>query len=172
MVEVFGHPEDVEVWQRAARGDMPDWTSFLSGYSAAVDWPASSFWEELAEQFPDAIVLLSVRDPQSWWESVSSTIMSPIRAALSEPPQGLEEWSAMIRDLFANRFTSSLDKDKWIAAFEAHNDHVRKTAPEDRLVEWTATEGWEPLCRALDISIPPEPFPWTNKREDWGRPAG
>src|SRR5438067_1235019 len=69
MFEVFMHPDDIPVWQRAVDGEMPDWRAFLGECTAIVDWPASAFWRELADAFPDAIVLLSVRDVDSWWAS-------------------------------------------------------------------------------------------------------
>ena len=47
MVEVLGRPDQAAVWSRAARGEEPDWTTFLAGYEATVDWPAASFWREL-----------------------------------------------------------------------------------------------------------------------------
>jgi sulfotransferase family protein len=37
-----------------------------------------------------------------------------------------------------------------------------------RLLRWRASEGWGPLCRALQETVPEEPFPWVNRREDWG----
>src|SRR5207244_1907794 len=74
MVEVFEHPEHVATWHDAALGRMPDWQEFLAGYAAAVDWPASAFWREMSEAFRDAIILLSTRDPVSWWESAHATI--------------------------------------------------------------------------------------------------
>jgi len=45
------------------------------------------------------------------------------------------------------------------AAFERHNRHVRETVPPDRLLEWRAADGWEPLCAALEMPLPFEPFP-------------
>ena len=38
---------------------------FLAGYDVAVDWPACSFYEELMQTFPEAPVILTVRDPAS-----------------------------------------------------------------------------------------------------------
>lgn len=163
MIEVFAHPEHIPVWHAAARGEMPDWYSLFSGYAAAVDWPAAAFWPELSAAFPDAIVLLSVRDPQSWWQSASETIFPSI----GQQAPGTE-WRAMIDALFANRFTSAIDDQAAaIAAFERHNARVRATVPANRLVEWCASDGWAPLCAALGVPVPDEPFPRTNTREDW-----
>src|SRR3990170_617562 len=74
MTEVFEHPEHVDFWQGAWRGEPVDWDGFLNGYEAAVDWPACTFYEDLLERHPDAKVLLSVRDPESWYESTRNTI--------------------------------------------------------------------------------------------------
>ncbi|HZO91909.1 MAG TPA: sulfotransferase [Chthonomonadaceae bacterium] len=163
MVEVFAHPEHVSAWHSAAEGRMPDWHTLLAGYAAAVDWPAGAFWPELSEAFPDALVVLSVRDPQSWWESAHNTIFQAIP---SRPPDS--DWRKMIDAMMTNRFTSALDDPQaCIAAFERHNARVRETVPRERLLEWNVAEGWAPLCAALGVPIPEEPFPRTNTREEW-----
>ncbi len=164
MMEVFMRPADTTVWRDAANGAMPDWGAFLDGYAAAVDWPAAAFWQELAAANPDAIILLSTRDPERWWESASETIF----AERDGPPPipGFEEMIEAI--LGAKRFTANRhDKDEAIAAFNAHVEHVRRTAPKERLVEWTASDGWAPLCKALGVPIPKTPFPKTNTRQEW-----
>src|SRR6185503_15007982 len=166
MAEVFAHPDHVAVWHAAARGEMPDWKALLRDYEAAVDWPASAFWPELAAAFPDAVILLSLRDPQSWWESASSTIFTETRRGFEAG--ALDAWHAMVKALFAARFTADIqDRESSIAAFERHNAHVLATAPPERLVQWRAAEGWAPLCAALGVPIPDEPFPRINTREQW-----
>lgn len=161
MMEVFAHPEHVAVWQAAARGRAVDWRALFSGYRAAVDWPAASFWPELMKLFPDALVLLSVRDADSWWRSAHDTIFPASRQA---PP----EWRAMLDDIFAARFTSRLDdRDTCIAAFERHNTAVREGVPRARLLEWRASDGWDPLCAALGLPVPAEPFPRANTTEEF-----
>src|SRR5262245_47355467 len=84
MATVRERPEDAEVWARAYAGERPDWTELLGGCCASVDWPASPFWAEQAAAFPDAVILLSERDPDSWWTSASNTIWHPIAAAHSD----------------------------------------------------------------------------------------
>src|SRR4051812_43170520 len=75
MVEVFERPADVARWQDAADRRPVDWHALMDGFAAAVDWPASACWEDLAEAFPDAVILLSVRDSaEQWWTSASRTI--------------------------------------------------------------------------------------------------
>jgi hypothetical protein len=163
MMEVFIHQEQIPGWTAAGRGQMPDWHEFLAGYVAAVDFPAASFWPELAAANPDAIVLLSTRDSsETWWQSASSTIFKSIDLA-PDP-----KWRDMIGAIFASRFTLDFtNREAAIAAYERHNAKVRATVPKHRLVEYQPGDGWEPLCKALHLPIPAEPFPHTNTREEW-----
>jgi hypothetical protein len=164
MAEVFGHQEHIPLWHQAVQGPMPDWNDIFAGYQAAVDWPASAFWEELSRAYPDAVILLSVRDPESWWQSASNTIFPSSRQVEGTP------WRSMMDDLFASRFTLDLDnRAACIEQFERHYEHVRRTAPADRLIEWRPGDDWGPLADALGVSIPDEPYPHVNTRDDWAK---
>lgn len=163
MFALLGRPEHLPLWRGAARGEMPDWHALFTGYAAAVDWPAASFWPEISAAFPDTVVLLSVRDADAWWQSASETIFP---ASLSIDPGS--PWRAMMDEIYATRFTSALDdRDACVAAYEAHNARVRRAVPPERLVEWTPSDGWGPLCRALGVPVPSEPFPRTNTKEEF-----
>ena len=168
MLEVFEHPEHVPLWHAAARGEPVDWHALFAGYAAAVDWPVCSFWPEVSAAFPEASILLSTRSAESWWQSASQTIF-PTSAKLTGTP-----WHAMWMELAERRFTSRLDdRAAAIAAYERHNADVRARAPERRLVEWSAKDGWGPLCRVLGVAVPDEPFPHANSTEDFlGRNVG
>jgi len=161
MVELFERPEHIPAWHAAVRGEPVDWRKLLDGYVAAVDWPAAPFWPQIAEAFPDAIILLSSRSTDSWWKSVSRTIFEHFDR--EQGPGPLPGWREMIVDLFANTFTSRYaDEAAAKAAFDLHNVDVRRRAPAGRLVDWRAQDGWGPICAALAIPVPDEPFPVTN----------
>ena len=168
MHEVFPRPDDIPVWHAAALGRMPDWPAFLSEFNAAVDWPASAFWAELAAAFPQALIVLSTRkDAETWWQSASGTIFPASIAAEDDP------WRRMIFDLLEQRFTSAVeDKAACIAAYEAHNARVRAQAPAARLLEWHVEDGWAPLCAALGLPVPDAPFPHVNTSTDFGKRHG
>jgi len=173
MLEVFAHPEHVAVWHAAARGEDVDWPSLFEGYKAAVDWPASAFWRPLSEQWPEAPVVLSTRDSEGWWRSADNTIFTAFRAAADSTDDGMDEWTAMVTDLFANTFTENfLDHDAAIAAFEAHNDAVRQAVPADRFVEWHPGDGWQPLCDALGLPVPDMDFPHVNTTQEFRNNMG
>ena len=165
MVEVFEHPEHVPVWHAAARGEPVDWHGLMNGYAAAVDWPASAFWPELSMAFPEALIVLSVRDSESWWQSTQNTIF---RAIDSEDGPERKDWHAMVMAMFDARFTADInDRDKCVPAFDRHNADVISRVPAEKLLVWQANEGWEPLCTALGLPVPEEPFPLTNTTEEF-----
>lgn len=162
MAEVFQHPEHVPAWHEAARGRMPDWGELLQSYAAAVDWPAASFYRELAAAFPQAWVVLSLREPESWWRSASTTIFPALEQAEDDA------WRRMMEDVLATRFTRALtDKEACIAAYERHVAEVRRTVPAGRLLEWCPADGWGKLCDALGLPVPAEPFPRVNTTEEF-----
>jgi Sulfotransferase domain len=167
MVTVFENLDEVPTWQAATRGDAIDWGSFPPDCVAAVDWPASAFWRELAEANPDALILLSTRDSAAkWWESADQTILPVLRKPVEQPEN--EEWQRMVRGLAEREIGPDWDDAENAQAFyERHNDQVRREAPADRLLEWRATDGWEPLCNALGVAVPDQPFPRVNTREEW-----
>jgi hypothetical protein len=173
MLEVFGRPDDIGVWQRAAAGDLPDWNAFLSDYAAVVDWPACAFWYELSNAFPDAPVLLSSRDTDGWWKSASDTIFRVMQRPLPADEPTMSAQMAMVHELMAQRFTPEwTDEASAKAAYEAHNAAVRAAVPTSRLIDWHPGDGWQPLCAALELPVPDEPFPHMNTTEDFRAMVG
>ena len=178
MFEVFAHPEHIPAWYQAARGEFPAWDRFLSGYRAAVDLPASAFWQELAGASPDALIVLSVRDSAGqWWDSASQTVFNP---SLPTPAPGtpMAGFLDMITEVLHARLGMSdlADKDAMISAYERHNDTVRALAPAGRLLEWRPADGWGPVAAALGLPVPDRPFPKVNTRSQFrvpelGQPA-
>ncbi len=169
MIEVFGHPDEVPVWTDAIDGRPVDWAKLMNGYRAQVDWPGASFWPELAAANPDALVILSVRDPDSWYTSCSNTIF----AGLGEAVEKGDEWMAAVLRLFETRFDGHIgDPVAMTDAFERHNEAVRTTIPAERLLEWTTADGWEPICERLGVAVPDEPFPVTNTTAEFRKMIG
>ena len=167
MMETFGHPEHRLVWKEAFEGRPPDWPSFLDGYAASVDWPGAGVWEDLREAFPDALVLLSVRDVDAWWRSASQTIFIAMSQGTPMPGSERTESDGMAEAMMARFTPDFLDETAAKAAYLAHNDHVRATVPAGRLVEWQTGDGWQPLCDALGMAVPDEPFPHANTTDQF-----
>ncbi|HMK63587.1 MAG TPA: sulfotransferase [Acidimicrobiales bacterium] len=161
LFEVATRPDDPDVWADAYEGVPPDWPAFFAGYTATLGWPSAPLWPELSDAFPDAPIVLSVRDADSWWRSVSQTVL-PAMAGYFEPDAPDDGWTRMGRAIL-NRLTPQWrDETSAKAAFAAYNEHVRATAPPSRLVEWRPGDGWGPLCAALGLTEPGHPFPHAN----------
>ena len=162
MVEVFQNPAHVPVWHAAYRGERVDFESLMEGYAASVDWPAAPHWQALAELWPDAPVLLSSRSSsEAWFTSASNTIF-PSMERHPDPA-----WTAMARAMVAAFTPDVTDAKATRTAYERHNAAVRSTCPPGRLVEWQPGDGWEPLCAALGLAAPDEPFPHVNTTEQF-----
>ena len=165
MFEVMADPAtQIPLWTAAIEGGPVDWSSMPPGYDAVVDWPAASMWPELTAANPDALVLLSVRDPEAWYRSASNSIFLMFDAA---PPE-LRPWLDTVRSLLTERFSSRFDDPTaMMDAFERHNAAVRAGVAPDRLLEWTPTDGWDPICERLGLNVPSEPFPVTNTLDEF-----
>ena len=168
MTEVLARIQDARVWDAAARGEPVDWDALFRGYQATVDWPGCSFYEELLRRYPDAKVLLTVRDPEKWYDSARQTIYYvrhnfPSWARLMNPRMGpfIRMLDRLIWDgTFQGRFE---DKSFAIAVFNRHNEQVRRDVPADRLLVYEVSQGWGPLCTFLGVAVPEgKPFPHLN----------
>lgn len=176
-VNVIADLEQVGFWDKAIDGDV-DWDDVFSGFQASVDWPGGYFWRELMEHYPDARVLLSVRDAEKWEPSFRETIWNMCfgdsvlnlvsRARAQVDPQWDRYLKLVDRMFWGPQGTFAAGHEtpsQMIAQFEAHNELVRANVPQDRLLVWSVTEGWEPLCEFLGSPVPDEPLPHVNDRE-------
>lgn len=171
MTEVIEHPEHVGFWNRAIDGEISDWDEVLGQYGATVDWPACHFYEELAHFYPDAKVVLSVRDPDRWFDSMDETILMMAKqqvqnqAQATPPPDGgMTKFGGLI---YEQTFQLDFSRQNVIAAFERHNAEVMRRIPAERLLVYEVSQGWEPLCAHLGVPVPDVPFPRVNDREEF-----
>ncbi|HTT02582.1 MAG TPA: sulfotransferase [Steroidobacteraceae bacterium] len=162
MTELIQRPHTAHAWERAASGEPVDWDELLAGYRATTDWPACHFYEQLAAKYPLAKVILTVRDPERWFESTQATIFSPEMVESAGPMAGF--FRKAIVGLFDGRMH---DREHLIAVYLRHNDEVRRIVAAQRLLTYDVTEGWQPLCRFLGVPVPEAPFPRANTTEDF-----
>ena len=165
FVTQFERPEDADVWLAAANGQPVDWKALFADFGSAVDWPESAFYKQLMDVYPEAKVLLNLRDPEKWYESISNTVYPASQMGLSAPEDSLLNMASRMIDLIGWRgiFHGGFeDKASALATFEQWNREVQDYVPADRLLVWTVQEGWEPLCRFLGVAVPDEPFPRLN----------
>jgi len=174
MREVLAHLKHAPRWSAARRQEPLDWDALFTGYQAAVDWPPCAFYRELMDRYPDAKVILTVRDAERWYESARQTIWHVRNAFLPAawllPP--MRRFTRMLDDVvwigtFQGRFA---DKDYALAVFARHIEEVCRTVPPDRLLVYEVSQGWEPLCRFLGVPAPADrPFPHLNDSAEFHR---
>lgn len=169
--DLIAQPQRFEHWRRALDGEQVDWDEVFDGYQATVDWPGTAFWRELVARYPDAKVVLTVRDPQRWYESVYNTIFQFPQRDVPPPGMAPETWSGQMRPVimkmiwegtFQGRFA---DRQHAIEVFEEHNAEVQRTVSADRLLVYEVRQGWAPLCEFLGVEVPSATFPHINATE-------
>jgi Sulfotransferase domain len=173
MQNVFADMSEVARWRDVLDGRLSA-AEILEGYPAMVDWPGSYYYRELMQAHPDAKVLLSVRDGMAWAKSMQQTIWglfyddTLIRHVSDARMKVDPVWATyieMMKEMW--RRTELLDGEAttlefMAAAMERFNDDVKATVPSERLLAWSPTDGWKPLCEFLDLPIPDEPIPHIN----------
>jgi hypothetical protein len=170
MLELIDKPERAPLWQAAAEGRDVDWGEVLSGYEATVDWPGCNFYRQLMAAYPEAKVVLTVRDPDAWYESTKGSIYAATVAGRKgelpggdrppPPPEVMRVIGAIVwGGSFQERFE---DRDYAIEVFNRHNEEVRATVPADRLLVHEIKDGWEPLTDFFGLPVPDAPFPRVN----------
>lgn len=167
MTEVMAQmPKALPLWQDAVSGNA-DWLKIFAGYESAVDWPVAGFIPELFKAYPDAKFILSTRSPESWAASFGETIYA-LCARRNEAPPHMIDWLDMaIAVIEKTGFPPGMSQEQLAQHFTEHNDMVRATIPADQLLVFEARQGWEPLCKFLDLPVPSEPFPRTNDRVEF-----
>jgi hypothetical protein len=163
MTEVFKDPNAPGYWEAAADGKRIDWEQVFAGYRSSVDWPGATFYKELANAYPDAKVILTLRDPEAWFESTQATIF-----ARHIPDDTQEPWERMALKVIADLFDRQMhDKKKLIEVYKHHNEAVQREIAPDRLLVYEVSQGWQPLCDFLGVSVPAEPMPRVNSTEEF-----
>lgn len=155
MFEVTDNPLMKARWRAFMKSGQPDWPSLFEGYRSCVDWPAAHYWRELMQVYPDAKVILTWRDAESWWKSYEATILHFIQTTEDRESVGVR----LIENAFGARAS---DRSAMIAAYEANVAEVMATVPKERLLVHRLGDGWEPLCAILGAPVPAEPYPSRN----------
>ncbi len=176
MFELLKKADRVTEYERLHRGEEADLARLFEGFQSAVDFPATMYYRELMAAYPDAKVVLTVRDPERWYDSAAGTILRGVPFGLV----GLTRMLGLVND--NARYVSRLaefvegpingeffegkgqDREHTIALFNRWNDEVKATVPADRLLVYQVHEGWEPLCAFLGVDVPDTPFPNANNR--------
>ena len=179
MVDVLADLDQAKLWRRALDGEAP-WEQIFDGFNSTVDWPGGYFYRELIDVYPDAKVLLSVREPQAWETSMRETVWavrhgeSLVRLLSSAQAHVNPQWRGFLEMIDRlvwegeGTFASGhAEPQQLIDTMIRHNREVEEVVPSERLLVWDVKEGWERLCEFLEAPVPHQPFPHVNDRTEF-----
>ncbi len=181
MRELLSHPEQANFWLKAIREEVIEWNELFQDYQATLDFPSYRHYCQLLEYYPHAKVILTIRDPQTWYKSAFNTIYQ-----VSEPHSGqqflkslkLADCSATVdigrvfdlvaRELWQKDFQGKFaDKHHAISVFNQHIEAVKQNVPSARLLIYEISTGWESLCDFLNVPVPNKTFPHLNEQANF-----
>jgi hypothetical protein len=169
MFELIANPSQGPIWEQVFDGGRIDWDKVYGTYRSAVDAPTCYFYRELSAAYPEAKVILTVREPESWWKSARATTASEANLArfANSPLAGF--FSKAVARLLERGIQpdAPADRDAAVSWFKQHTENVRRAIAPGRLLIFEVSEGWEPLCRFLEVPVPLEPFPRTNSTQEF-----
>ncbi|KAL1967475.1 hypothetical protein VTN77DRAFT_3260 [Rasamsonia byssochlamydoides] len=167
------NPPDCLMWHDAlcAKYDgvgefgRKEWDQLLGDCQAVCDWPACAFAKELIEAYPNAKVILTTRDVDSWHASVMKTVYwrvtDPEHKFVARYSWAAGMYYPMLKKFFDTFFRGdfpNLGKQVYLE----HVEEVRRLVPPERLLEYKISDGWGPLCEFLGEEVPDTPFPQGN----------
>ncbi|MFF0411686.1 sulfotransferase family protein [Kitasatospora sp. NPDC004745] len=168
MFDIVGDETRLKEWEKVVcDGAEADWAALFEGRTSAVDGPCAVYYRQISEAFPEAKVILTVRDAEGWYRSTHDTLFQFVLRSAENPPEPgshqdrlLRVTSTMVWDgIFGGRFT---DKDHAIEAYHRHNEEVVRALGADNVLVYDVKQGWEPLCAFLGVEVPEEDFPHAN----------
>jgi Sulfotransferase domain len=181
MVNVLGDLDNVPRWQEALEG-RSEWDDIFGQFQASVDWPGAFFYRDLMEAYPEAKVLLSVRDAEAWERSMGETIwgifygdmlIHDLSTAWSRVDSKWASYIALMKSMWQKSGLLGVGQDgpgsgSMARAMERYNHEVINTVPADRLLVWSPGDGWGPLCEFLGVGVPEVPVPHINDAKQFG----
>ncbi len=181
MVNVLGDLDRVPRWREALEG-RSDWDDIFGNFQATVDWPGAFFYRDLMEAYPDAKVLLSVRDGESWERSMGETIwgifygdmlLHDLSTAWSRVDPKWASYISLMKEMWEKSgllagSDEGAGSGAMARAMERYNQEVQSAVPAERLLAWSPRDGWGPLCDFLGVAVPDAPLPHINDAKQFG----
>jgi hypothetical protein len=145
------------------------WPWWMAGYNAMADLPAAMLYRELADRFPNARFVLTLRNMETWLSS-SQKHYSRENHEETVALGGLQ--GAV--DLYCHMYGCPwFDRDRFAAAYQRHEREVREFFKGSRrftTLDIEAGDGWQELAGFLAKEVPNRPFPrsnvWSSNHEE------
>jgi hypothetical protein len=179
MEDLIRQPENIIYWEEIKKRGTTDWEKLFGSYQSAVDFPVIACYQQLLEKYPDAKIILTVRDANAWYESASRTIFNTEPGLAGKVKMALKmPFSPRLRNLMrvfrmSGQFWQEhvgknfREKEAAIAFYRRWNEQIKSEIPAEKLLVYEVSQGWQPLCGFLGVEVPAEDFPKANTREEF-----
>ena len=169
LFELLRNPKHYQLWENIVFYHNLDFSEIFKNFKSAVDWPASAYWKELYHLDNSTKVILTVRDPRKWYQSMRNTIYKNYLNYLSTDDDRFKKIGDItLKPIFETIFQGAFeDKIKAIHIFNEHIANVKEQIPEKNLLIYTIGSGWDPLCKFLETAIPADNYPNVNTTEEF-----
>ena len=181
MKELLVNPVQLKYWKELSETGTTNWDELYNGFDGTVDFPGYPWYKEHMKRYPDAKVILTVRDFDAWYKSVDSTVY---RAGPQTPGEKIKMMGKLITNPRIRKvvgcikffkktfFVGEMDgkfEDKEYAkkVWERHIENVKAHVPKEKLLVYDVRDGWAPLCEFLGVEEPSEELPHLNKKENF-----
>lgn len=179
--DLIANPKKLKHWKELEESSNTNFEQLFDGFQATVDFPGYPYYKILMDKYPDAKVILTKRDVDKWYESTLKTVWKAGPQTVLAKIVLLSKmiFNTSLREIFLcikfmrktylkkqfnNNFASEANAK---AMFFKHIEDVKKHVPENKLLIYEVSDGWQPLCDFLDKPIPDEAFPHLNKKENF-----
>jgi hypothetical protein len=163
MSEALEHPEHWPLWEAAAAGQAVDWDAIFAGWGSTTDAPGCHFYRPLAERYPEAKVILGLRDEEKWFASTQNTVLTEAVAGFHAARGSL----GMVEAVGWGTNPRLRDKAWMLDRYRRHIAEVKETIPAGRLLVYDPADGWAPLCDFLGVPVPEAAFPVVNTTSEF-----
>lgn len=180
MIELYQNPAGVKYFKTAEKGGVVNWEELFQGYNSAVDYPVARYYKQLSEYYPYAKIIHTIRNPDDWYDSASETIIpasNPVSWKMIRLSPNLI-FSAQARKRFPVFFYNTklaklefgkrpITRESAVKKFNEHTEEVIRNIPEERLLIFNPKDGWNKLCKFLNVPVPDSEFPKSNTRDEF-----
>ncbi|CAB9505391.1 NAD dependent epimerase dehydratase [Seminavis robusta] len=121
------------------------------GFNATIDTPTVFHYKAQMQRYPNAKVVLTVRDsPEQWANSFAKTIRRIVLASEHVPFTligPMARSSQFVGRMFENANLHMEDPSLLPQFYKDFVAEVKATVPADKLLVFNAKDGWDPLCK-------------------------
>ncbi|MCJ1321788.1 hypothetical protein MMC15_007133 [Xylographa vitiligo] len=183
MTTAMKNPKDCDMWTQAFnakfhnKGQMltrKEWDQLLGDCDACIDVPIAAFMPELIEAYPNAKVIVSMRDPDKWYTSLMATVgkrsfnLKLLFLGLCDH-FFLSRFNPCARSMMTGMYGNDLKDAEYVKKrYLEFHEEVRQLVPEHKRLEYHLGDGWEPLCKFLGKDVPKTEFPFINESREYG----